>query len=229
MKLLSSSVQLALACLALPSAAVKGADNELTAEEKKEGYLLLFNGKDLQGWHRTSTGLGGWHVEDSALCLGKDGGMLYADKLYDHFVLKMDFKLSKGCNSGVFLRVGDPRDEVQTGLEIQVLDDHGRQPSRNSCGSIYDLVAPSKNVTRLAGEWNSFVIAANKNWITVALNGEKIAEINVDEWDQPGQRPDGSKHKYKRAIKDFPRQGLIGLQDHGREVCYKNIKLKPLK
>jgi hypothetical protein len=220
---------LVLAFLAAPFATAWGADNELTAQEKQEGYVLLFNGKDLTGWHRTSDGHGGWHAADGALCLSKGGRMLYADGAYDNFVLKIDFKLSPRCNSGIFLRVGDPRDEVQTGLEIQVLDDHGRQPSRNSCGSIYDLVAPSKNVTKPAGEWNTCVLTADKSLITVELNGEKIAQINVDEWNQPGLRPDGSKHKYKKAIKDFPRRGLIGLQDHGQAVCYKNIKLKPLR
>jgi hypothetical protein len=219
-----------LAPLALLTSAGRAADNELTAQEKEEGYVLLFNGKDLTGWHRNSPGYGGWHVADGALCLGTTrGGMVYADGQYDNFVLKIDFKMSKGCNSGVFIRVGDPRNEVQTGLEIQVLDDHGRPPTRNSCGSLYDLVAPTKNVVKPADEWNTFVITANKNLITVELNGEKVTHINLDEWDKPGLRPDGSKHKYKLAVKDFPRTGLIGFQDHGRPVSYKNIKLKPIK
>src|SRR5262245_9636293 len=132
MKRLAVLPLLILAGLALGVGAARGADNELSAAEKNEGYILLFNGKDLQGWHRTSAGFGGWHVADGALALSKGGGMLYTDAPYDNFVLKIDFKMSKGCNSGVFLRVGDPRDEVQTGLEIQVLDDSGRKPSRNS-------------------------------------------------------------------------------------------------
>jgi len=218
-----------LCCLALVVSTTRAADNELTAEEKKEGYQLLFNGKDLKGWHRTSAGYGGWRVEDGAICLDKGGGMLYADGEYDNFVLKIDFKMSKGCNSGVFLRVGDPKNEVQTGLEVQVQDDAGKKPNRNSCGSIYDLVAPTKDKVKPAGEWNTYVITCNKNRITVELNGEKITEINVDEWDKPEQRPDGTKHKYKKAIKDFPRKGLIGMQDHGQAVCYKNIKLMPIK
>jgi Domain of Unknown Function (DUF1080) len=219
---------LLLACLTSGATAARGADNELTADEKKEGYMLLFNGKDLTGWHRTSPGHGGWHAAEGALGLSKDGRMLYTEGTYANFVLKIDFKMAKGCNSGIFLRVGDPRDEVQTGLEIQVIDDHGRQPTRNSCGAIYDLLAPSKNVTKPAEEWNSCVLTADKSLITVELNGERIAQINVDEWDKPGLRLDGSKHKYKKAIKDFPRTGLIGLQDHGRPVSFKNIKLKPL-
>jgi hypothetical protein len=55
-----------------------------------------------------------------------------------------------------------------------------------------------------------------------------VTEINCDEWDQPSRRPDGSQHKFDKAIKDFPREGYIGLQDHGHDVWYKNIKLKQL-
>src|SRR5262249_29511925 len=158
----------------------RAADNELTAKEKDEGYVLQFNGKDLKGWHRNSAGYGGWHVEDGALCLSKGGGMLYTDEAYDHFVLKIDFKMSKSCNSGVFLRVGNPRDEVQTGIEVQVLDDHGKKPNLHSCGSLYDLVAPSENVVKPAGEWNTFVITVNKNHITVELNDKKISAMDLD-------------------------------------------------
>ena len=154
--------QWALVALLIGAPTLNAGDNELTAEEKNEGYVLLFDGKDLKGWHRTAEGFGGWKAEDGAICLTKGGGMLWADGQYDNFVLKVDFRMSKGCNSGVFLRTGDSKDPVQTGIEIQVYDDAGKQPSKHSCGAIYDLVAPSKVVTRPAGEWNSFVITANK-------------------------------------------------------------------
>jgi hypothetical protein len=155
--------------------------------------------------------------------------MLYSNSKYDNFVLKVDFKMAPKCNSGVFIRVGDQHDEVQTGLEIQVQDDYGKKPNPNSCGSIYDLVAPTKNACKPAGEWNTCMITADKNMITVELNGEKVASMDVDQWTTPGKQPDGQKNKYKNAVKDFPRKGQIGLQDHGREVCFKNIKLKVLK
>jgi hypothetical protein len=64
--------------------------------------------------------------------------------------------------------------------------------------------------------------------VTASVNGEAVASINTDEWTQPGKRPDGSTHKFGKAIKDFPREGYIGLQDHGHDVWFKNIKIKPL-
>jgi len=218
---------IALALLAAAPAAA--ADNELTPAEKAEGYKLLFNGNDLTGWSRNAAGFGGWSVSENAIMLTKGGGMLYADGQYDNFVLKVDFKMSKGCNSGVFVRVGDKKNEVQTGIEVQVQDDFGKKPNRNSCGSLYDLVAPTSLPLKPTGEWNTYIITCNKNIITVELNGEKITEINLDEWDKPGLRPDGSKHKFKMAMKDFPRKGYIGFQDHGHQVWYKNIKIKELK
>lgn len=220
---------LALAVLLIAGPALSAADNELTEKEKNEGYVLLFDGQSLKGWHRNAEGFGPWKVEDGAICLAKGGGMLWTDAQYDNFVLKVDFKMSPGCNSGVFLRTGDPKDPVQTGIEIQVYDDAGKQPSKHSCGAIYDLVAPSKVVTRPAGEWNSFVLTANKNLLSVELNGEKIAEMDVDQWTMAGKQPNGEKNKYKRAVKDFPRTGWIGLQDHNHPVCFKNVKLKVLK
>jgi hypothetical protein len=223
------SIFLAICCSFLLSCVAYSADNELTEQEKKDGFVLLLNGKDLKGWHRNADGYGGWRVEDGAICLSKGGGMLYTDEQFDNYVLKIDFKMSKGCNSGVFLRVGNPRDEVQTGIEVQVQDDHGKKPGLHSCGALYDLVAPSKQTVKPAGEWNTFVVTVDKDRISVEMNGEKVSSINLDQWDKPGMRPDGSKHKFKMALKDFPRKGLIGLQDHGNPICFRNIKLRPLK
>jgi hypothetical protein len=213
----------------LVASALQAAENEVSEDEKRDGYVLLFNGKDLKGWHRVGEGYGGWHVKDGALCVSKGGGMLFTNAQYDHFILKVECKMSKGANSGVFLRVGNPRDEVQTGIEVQILDDHGRKPGLHSCGALYDLVPPRKIVTRPVGEWNAFVITVNRSRIQVELNGEQVSAINLDAWEKPGTRPDGSKHKFRMALKDFPRRGLIGLQDHGTPVCFRNIKLKPLK
>ena len=72
------------------------------------------------------------------------------------------------------------------------------------------------------------MISCNENLITVELNGEKIAEMDVDQWTTPGMNPDGTKNKFKYAWKDMPRKGHIGLQDHGGKVWFRNIKLKPL-
>jgi 3-keto-disaccharide hydrolase len=96
-------------------------------------------------------------------------------------------------------------------------------------GALYDALAPGKNTTKPAGEWNHCEITADKNMITVVMNGEEVVRADLDQFATAGKNADGSKNKYKKALKDFPREGLIGLQDHGHDCWYKNIKIKVLK
>jgi hypothetical protein len=145
-------------------------------------------------------------------------------------VLACDFKISKGCNSGIFVRTDNPKDPVQTGIEIQVYDTAGKEKvGKNDGGAIYDLVAPSKNAMKPAGEWNHIEITCDKNKIKVVLNGEAIADMDLDQWTEAGKNPDGSKNKFTKALKDFARDGQLGFQDHGQPCWYKNIKLKKQK
>jgi hypothetical protein len=134
--------------------------------------------------------------------------------------------MSPDCNSGIFVRTGDLEDPVYSGIEVQILSD--TKPSMHGFGAIYDLVAPSKDATRGADQWNTVEIRCQGPVIEVNVNGEKVASIDCDQWDQPGRRPDGSRHKFGKAIKEFPREGYIGLQDHGHDVWFKNIKLRKL-
>jgi hypothetical protein len=79
-----------------------------------------------------------------------------------------------------------------------------------------------------AGEWNHMQITSHSNLIEVELNGQIVSKMNLDEWPAVNKRPDGSMHKFDVAYKDHPRTGYIGLQDHGSDCWYRNIKLKPL-
>jgi len=201
-------------------------DNELSEQEKKDGWTLLFDGKTPEGWVNLKSA----NVEDGCINPFKSGNYVtYAKERYGNFVLACDFKISKGCNSGIFIRTDNPKDPVQTGIEIQVYDTAGKEkPGRNDGGAIYDLVAPSKNAMKPAGEWNHIEITADKNKIKVVLNGESIADMDLDQWTEAGKNPDGSKNKFAKALKDFARDGQLGFQDHGQPCWYKNIKLKKL-
>ncbi|MBT4864672.1 MAG: DUF1080 domain-containing protein [Planctomycetaceae bacterium] len=95
-------------------------------------------------------------------------------------------------------------------------------------GAIYDLVPPSKNNLKPTGQWNAVEIACKGPHISVTVNGEQVAKINCDKWTVPGKRLDGSKHKFRNAVKDFPRNGHLGFQDHGAKVWFKNVKLLDL-
>ena len=214
-------LMLALALL-VPVAA---GDNELSDQEKKDGWILLFDGKTPEGWQNLKAA----NIEADGLNPFKSGNYVtYAKDRYADFVLAADFKLSKGCNSGIFVRTGDAKDPVQTGIEIQVFDSKNEKLSKHDVGAIYDLVAPSKNALKPLGEWNHIEITCNKNRISVVLNGEAVSSIDLDQYTEAGKSADGTKNKFTKALKDFPREGLLGFQDHGQPCWYKNVKIKKL-
>ncbi len=143
------------------------------------------------------------------------------------FVLDFDYKLTKGCNSGVFVRVSDLGDPVNSGIEVALDDTTGS--GMHDPGALYDLVAPRTNAQKPAGEWNHMTISAAGAKISVVLNGTDVSTINLDQWTIAGKRPDGSQHKFSGvAIGKLPRQGYFGFQDHGSDCWFKNIKIKAL-
>ncbi len=156
-------------------------------------------------------------------------GSIWTQANHGDFVLDLEFKVDHGTNSGVFIRTGDIKNSVQTGIEIQVYDSFGKAPvGKHDCGAVYDCLAPSQNSVKEAGQWNQMTLAAQGAMLTVILNGEQIIDMNLDDWSEPRLNPDQSKNKFKTALRDFPRSGRIGFQDHGKKVWYRNIRIKPL-
>lgn len=203
--------------------------NVLTEAERKANWKLLFDGKSLRGWSSTGSPEG-WTVSDEAImCTVKGGGYLYTEEQFEDFELALEFKIAPGTNSGVFIRWSDLADPVNTGIEIQVLDSYGAEAlTPHTCGAIYDLVPPSEHAFKPAGEWNQLLVTCDGPMISVELNGKHIAEMDVDRWTEAGRNPNGSKNKFTYAWADMPRRGHIGLQDHGGELWYRNIKLREL-
>ena len=166
-----------------------------------EEWISLFDCETLNGWGATGS-MDGWTVDDGAiLCTVQGGQYLYTEDQFDNFVLEIDYKIEPDCNSGIFLRWGDLNDPVQTGIEIQVLDTYAKEPPNcHDCGAIYDLVAPTKQTMKPAGEWNNHVITCDDSILSVELNGESIVEMDVDQWTErfPSQRthrPAGPRRK----------------------------------
>ncbi|MEI6178561.1 MAG: DUF1080 domain-containing protein [Verrucomicrobiota bacterium] len=186
-------------------------------------WTVLFNGKDLTGWTNAAGGESKWAIEDGVMTGKKGCGDIWTKERFGDFVLEVEFKTTG--NSGVFIRTDNPKDNVQTGIEIQVDNPGGRD--RHSVGALYDLVAPGKNAAK-ADAWNKYVITAKGSRITVELNGEAVCAMDLDQWTQAGKNPDGSPNKFKRALKDWKREGHIGLQDHGAAVSYRNIRVRKL-
>ncbi|MFO8011844.1 MAG: DUF1080 domain-containing protein [Phycisphaerae bacterium] len=218
------AVTAAVLALVLPLAAapLAAADEKAAPEDKpaakKEGFKPLLGGKNLDGWTTT----GNWFVEDGILRLeprpGEKGwqrydAYLWADKQYGDFVLDLEFKIAKGGNSGVFIRVKDKKNPVATGMEVQILDTHGKKnPGPHDCGGVIGTVGPSKNMAKPAGEWNRYIITCKGSNLKVRLNGEQIIDCDLS----------------KTSRKDRPMKGWLGFQDEAKPLWYRNIYIKTL-
>jgi hypothetical protein len=219
----------ALGALLTAGAGCLAADNTLSDKEKAEGWVLLFDGKTTNGWITN----GGKPVPDHRLQGGalnphdSGGYLIVHEQRFGNFVFACDFKLSKGCNSGIFFRTADLDDVVQTGIELAIDDTTGH--GKHDTGAVYDLVAPKRNATKPAGQWNHVELTCDGNLITVAVNGEEVTKMDLDQWTEPGKNPDGTRNKFQTAYKDMPREGHLGFQDHGQDCWFKNIKVKELK
>ncbi len=199
------------------------------AKEQNNDWISIFDGKTLNGWGATGNDEG-WAVDDgSILCTVKGGNMLYSEEQYDNFILSLEYMSEPNVNSGVFIRWADLQRPVQTGIEIQILDTHGKEPAtKHCCGAFYDAKEPTRNVCKPAGEWNEMIITCDDSILVIEMNGEELVRADLDDWDTPHQNPDGSRNKFGTALKDFPRKGHIGLQDHGGKLWFRNIKIKSL-
>ena len=167
-----------------------------------------------------------WEVKDGVLGTSKTpGGILWSKEEYGDFQVSLEYKTSEKCNSGLFFR-SDPKNPVQGGFEIQIASD-GIYSGKHVVGSLYDAKAPAKAVGKPDGEWNTMTLTCEGSNIVVVLNGVQILEANTDDWKTARQNPDGSKNKFKTALKDLPRTGHIGLQYHGKPVWFRNIHVSP--
>ncbi|MDH7599562.1 MAG: DUF1080 domain-containing protein [Sedimentisphaerales bacterium] len=169
---------------------------------------------------------GGWQMVGNVL-YKRAGGDIWTKATYGNFILDLQFKTEKGTNSGVFLRAQKP--EWLPWPEVQIQDEPpGQQMDRHSCGGIYDIIAPSSNAARPAGQWNRMTITADGPFVSVVLNGRKVVDMNLNDWTEPKRNPDGSPNKFDVAYKDLPRVGMIGLQDHQTPITFRNLRIRPL-
>jgi len=207
---------------------------KLSEAEKKAGWKFLFDGNTFDGWRsfRKDTVPDGWVItkEGEMYFTGAGKGDIMTTDEFDNFELRLEWKISPGGNSGIFFHVSENRDySWQTGPEMQVLDNKGHKDGKNpltSAGSNYALHAPSKDMTREVGLYNEVKILVEKNHVEHWLNGVKIVEYKLgdSEWQMLvakskfGKLPDYGRY----------RKGHIVLQDHGDQVWYRNIRIRPL-
>src|SRR5437588_10007206 len=212
-----------------------GEANTLTAEEKAAGWKLLFNGKDLSGWHnfKREGVRPGWQVKNGALaCVDPHnaGDIVTADQ-FDWFELQLDYNISEGGNSGIMFHVTDEGGAAwATGPEFQ-LEDNAKARDPQRCGWLYDLYSPPIDpktakpfdATKPAGEWNHIRLLISPDKCEHDINGVKYFEYVLGSEDFNNRI---AKSKFK-SMPMFAKSasGSIALQgDHG-QVSFRNIKV----
>ncbi|NLN92804.1 MAG: DUF1080 domain-containing protein [Candidatus Hydrogenedens sp.] len=168
---------------------------------------------------------GGWDYDKGVLtATGK--GDIWSEDEYGDFLLALEFRCVSDTNSGVFLRCNDLDDWINTAIEVQILQDNeGVKNTRHRCGGIFDCVTPRTPELKELGEWNEFVILAKGSHIYVLLNGTQVTGMDLDKWTEAGKNPDGSRNKFKNAYKDMSRVGRVGLQYHGQDISFRNMRI----
>ncbi|RLD53816.1 MAG: DUF1080 domain-containing protein [Bacteroidetes bacterium] len=219
--------------------------NTLTKKEKKEGWVLLFNGSDFEGWRQCNgTDMPkNWVLDDEAMKVftgegkepgrGANGDILYSVKKFKNFELSIDWKASKMANSGIFFNIRETPGKpiYYAAPEIQVLDNVDATDNKvdsHLAGSLYDMIAADPKTVNPAGEWNTIVIRVDNGNVTHIQNGDKVVEYTLwtPEWDELVAN---SKFKNFDGFQEgISKEGYIGLQDHGYPVWFRNIKIREL-
>ena len=192
----------------------------LAPEEAKEGFVSLFNGKNLDGWQ----GKPNRYTVENGEMVCKPGGTIFTVKEYANFILRFEFKLPPGGNNGVGIRTPLKGNPAFDGMEIQILDDgHEKYKALKpyqTHGSIYGIVPAKRGFLKPAGQWNQEEIVADGSRIKVTLNGTVILEADLSKIDKP---MDGQKHPGLHNAK-----GYIGWLGHGDSVAFRNVRIKEL-
>ncbi len=217
--------------------------NELTSAEKAAGWELLFDGRSFTGWHGyNGQGTQSWKIEDCALkTVGTEGNYgsdlradLVTDQQFENFDISIDWKTTKGGNSGLMYGVvEDPKYRAawMTGPEYQFIDDIGfpeKLEAWQMAGANYAMHLPNDQKQLMpVGEWNTTRIVVNGNHVEHWLNGKKILEFErwTDEWNK--LRNSG---KWKEAPDyGLAKIGRIAIQDHGSVFWFRNVKIREIR
>jgi hypothetical protein len=186
-------------------------------ERDDQGFVPLFDGQDWSGWQTTCN----WAVgPDGVLALIPQSrglrlfpdykSFLWSKASYDDFVLDLEFKVAKNGNSGVFLRSSSQRSYIQA----QIRDSHGTQEplGNDDCGAVVGVAAPSKNMSKPAGQWNRMIITCQGDRMQVELNGEEVINLDLDE-----------SPKTQAVL-----SGRIGFENKNNPVAFRNVRIKEL-
>jgi hypothetical protein len=187
------------------------------AETDETGFVPLHSDDDASGWDA------GVHVKDGVVT----GGGRYHKKQFSNFVLRFDFRLKPGANSGIGIRAARTGNAAYDGMEIQVLENTAEKYAQlkpyQYHGSIYGVVAAKRGALKPVGEWNSEEITANGSHIVVKVNDQVIVDADIAEASKGGTI-DGREHPGLHN-----KQGYLGILGHGGGVDFRNLRIKELE
>lgn len=227
-------VLLALVVLAASMAWIQAADDPPPAKDDDgfdDGFVDLFARGDLSEWveeqheffQQKHPNAMTWAIKDGVVhcdgSLGNCGFLRYKPVLSD-FVLRLEYRMSRGCNSGIGIRAAVPYTTLKpntlpsnVGLEVQLMDDVGKPVTEQSSGAFYGVLAPTRNAQRPADEWCPLEFVCQGDQVRVTLNGEVVQNVRF------AAEPKLSKR---------PLKGYLSLQNHGHDIEFRNVRLKPL-
>ena len=161
-----------------------------------------------------------WSVGDDGVltCWGNGFGFLRYDREVCDFVLKLEYRMTKNCNSGIGIRTVKYKDTANSrpslaAYEIQILDDAGKKPDEHSSMSLYRYLAATANAVKPAGEWNQFEIDCRGPRIRIVLNGQTVQDVD---------------QSASNSIKDKPLCGYVSVQNHGKTIDFRKLRIKEL-
>jgi hypothetical protein len=207
--------------------------------------IVLFDGKSLEGWDFTPEG---WVIEedgsvgcrmeesqaDDGSVKSRSLGYLWTKEQYGDFELTLSYRLSEGANTGVFYR-SERKDPVNRGSEVQLMDNvgfqklHGEKDVRKLNGSFYEGKGPEADPAHPVGEWDTLLLRCVGSRVSCQINGVPVFDVDVNDWPEVGKNPDGTANKFTVAIKEKPRRGYIGFQNHGQPVWFKDVKIRVIE
>jgi hypothetical protein len=223
-----------------------GSAGKKKTEGSKENWISLFDGKTTTGWrgyNKTTFPAKGWEVVDGMLhCIGSgageaggSGGDIIYDKKFSNFELSLEWKISEGGNSGIFLLAQEiPNEPIyKSSPEMQILDNDKHPDAKlgvngnRKAGSLYDLIPAVPQNTKPVGQWNQAGILCYQGTVVFKSNGVNVVEFHLwtDEWKKMCA---DSKFKDWKWFIETAKEGYLGLQDHGNDVWFRNIKIKEL-